>query len=90
MEEAPLDALRSRGSDYQTGLAYNVEACKKNEFLVTCFRAPYDDVRDMMLTHKHMTLVVRAFLSHAKWDLPQNLEKRIRFCDDMSLSLIHI
>ena len=51
MEEAPLDALRSRGPDYQTGLTFNAEACKKDELLVTCFRALYDEVREMMLTH---------------------------------------
>ena len=82
VKETPAQYVRSRGTDYVSGSTYNVEACAKEELLTTCFRAPYDDVRHMLLTHNHIMLVLRAFLTNAKWDLAPNAEKNIIFCDD--------
>ena len=82
VEETPAESIRSRGTDYVSGSTYNVEACKRDELLITCFRVPYDDVRHMLLGHNHMMLILRAFLTNAEWDLAANAEKDITFCDD--------
>ena len=82
VEETPTHMIRSRGTDYVSGSSYNAAACSKDELLVTCFRAPYDDVRHMLLGHNHMMLILRAFLSAAHWDLEPNKAKEMKFCDD--------
>ena len=48
---------------------YNAENCAKDELLSTCFQEPYGDVRHNMLAHNHMMLVLRAFLTKAKWNI---------------------
>jgi hypothetical protein len=82
VEEPPAEIIRSRGEEYVSGAAYNVAACSKDEHLITCFQVPYDDVRHMLLGHNHIMLVMRAFLTNAKWDLPPNVKKDIFYCDD--------
>ena len=82
VEEAPAEHIRSRGTEYISGSAYNIAACNKDEFLISCFAEPYQDVRHMLLGHNHMMLVLRAFLIKAKWSLPPNAKKNIYFCDD--------
>jgi hypothetical protein len=37
-------------------------------------------VRVMLLAHNHVSLVARAFLTKAKWDLPPN-SRGVTFCD---------
>ena len=81
MAETPAGHVRSRGEDYVSASTFNAKACSKDELLSTCFSMPHDDVRQMLLGHNHITLVVRAFLTNAKWDLPSNADKGIIFCD---------
>ena len=89
VEEAPVEEIiRSRGAGMVSASTFNAENSSKDELLSTCFQAPYDDVRHMLLSHNHMMLVMRAFLTQAKGDLPEDVEKNIIFCDsDGRLSL---
>ena len=82
VEETPAAHIRSRGDDYVSGSSYNVEKCRKDELLNTCFNNPYDGVQHMLLSHNHIVLVMRAFSTKAKWDLAPNAEQGIIFCDD--------
>ena len=82
VEETPAAHIRSRGDDYVSGSSYNVEKCRKDELLNTCFNIPYDGVQHMLLSHNHIVLVMRAFSTKAKWDLAPNAEQGIIFCDD--------
>ena len=89
--EMPFDAARSRGDKYESGSAYNLRKSKKDEFLKSCFDVPYNDVRGLMLSHNHMVLVLRAFMTKALWQLPANEEKGIVYCDaqgKLSLSAV--
>ena len=89
VEVTPVEEIiRSRGSGFVSASTFNAESCSKDDLLSTCFQAPYDDVRHMLLSHNHMMLVLRAFLTQAKWDIPAEVEKNIVFCDsDGRLSL---
>ena len=88
VEEPPAEEIRSRGKKHMTASRYNSTECEKDEYLITCFRVPYDDVRHVLLGHNHIMLVMRSFLTGAKWDLPSIEEKGIYFCDkDGRLSL---
>ena len=71
-----------KADDGASATAYNAEHCMKDEHLITCFKAPYDDVRFSLLSHNHIMLVMRAFLTNAKWDLQPIDAKNITFCDD--------
>ncbi len=82
VEETPPEHVRSRGPDYVSGAAYNRGRCANDELLVTCFEPPYDEVSRLLLSHNHMMLVCRAFMTGAKWDLAPNEDKGITFCDD--------
>ena len=82
VEEPPADEVRSRGEGYVSASTYNITASKKDELLVTCFQEPFNDVRNTLLGHNHMMLVLRAFLTRAKWDLPPIEKKNLVFCDD--------
>ena len=77
VQETPAGFVRRRGTDYDTGAAYNIECCSKDELLQTCFSAPYNDVRQLLLRHNHIMLVTRAFLTKAKWDLEPDEGKGI-------------
>ena len=82
VEEAPVaEVIRAGGAGMVSASTYNAEHSSKDELLITCFQAPYDDVRHPLLSHNHMMLVLRAFLTRAKWDLPACEEKNITFCD---------
>ena len=50
VEETPADHIRSSGSDYQSGAAYNKEKSSNDELLCTCFAEPFGDVRVMLPT----------------------------------------
>jgi hypothetical protein len=82
VEETPAAHIRSRGEKYVSGSTYNVEKCRKDELLNSCFSTPYDGVQHMLLSHNHIALVMRAFVTKAKWDLAPNAEQGIIFCDD--------
>ena len=77
VEEAPVDTLRSRGTDWQSAAQYNKAASAKDDYLCSCFDEPYGEPRLMLLAHNHMCLVLRAFLTKAKWDLPSKPEKTV-------------
>jgi hypothetical protein len=77
VEEVPIDEHRSRGHDYISGATFNAQACQKDEYLLTCFEQPYNDVRHMLLSHNHMMLVLRAWLTNAKWDLEADVKKGV-------------
>ena len=81
VQETPREEDRSRGSGYVTRKAYNVKLPMEDEFLCTCFQEPYDDVSHMLLSHNHMELVLRAFLTGARWNLPMAQEAGIAYCD---------
>ena len=49
--------------------------------VITCFQTPYDFVRHNGLSHNHIMLVLRAFLTQAKWDLTAEVENKITSCD---------
>jgi hypothetical protein len=83
VEETPFEHVKQRGSDYETGKAYNKNQSSKDELLETCFREPYDDVRHMLLAHNTIMLVLRAWLTQAKWDIPFDEKRQITYCDDM-------
>ena len=89
VEEAPVaEVIRAGGKGMESASTYNIEASGKDEFLTTCFQVPYDDVRHTLLSHNHILLVMRAFLTRAKWDLQACQGKAIAFCDaDGKLSL---
>ena len=87
--EAPVSVQinRSSGSsptgEQECASAYNARKCSQDAILVSCFNAPYDDVRHKLLSHNHMMLGIRAFLTHAQWDIPgiDEDERHIVFCD---------
>ena len=81
VEEMPLEIARSRGEKHESGTAYNIRQSRKDEFLKSCFAAPYNDVRALLLSHNHMMIILRAFLAKALWNLPANERKGIVFCD---------
>lgn len=82
VEEVPLAEVRSRGADYEGGLCFNVRHTAQDKYLLTCFEAPYNDVRHMLLSHNHMLLILRAWLTNAKWDLPADEKKGFTYCDE--------
>ena len=94
VEEVPLDSVMSalgpqHGNCAPTSLAsYNATQSAKDDILADCFKQPYDDVRHGLLSHNHMMLVMRAFLTGAKWNIPPSKDKGIVFCgEDGKLSL---
>ena len=93
VEEMPAvaDLVRSRGDDYITGAAYNRRCSLKDELLASCFDEPYGFVRYLGLSHNHMMMILRAFLTKSKWCLPPNPAKDIVYLDDkgrLSLSAV--
>ena len=82
VEETPTEHIRDRGEDYVSGATYNRKKCAEDELLITCFEPPCDAVNMQWLSHNHMLIVCRAFMTGAKWDLPPNEAKGITFCDD--------
>ena len=73
VEEPPLEAADNWDKKHSkpTGVAsYNRTQSSKNELLITLFLAPCDDVHHSMLSHNHILMVARAFLTSAKWEIP--------------------
>ena len=83
VEEVPASELiRSCGKmKKQSALEFNTEHAGKDPLLTGCFDAPYDDVRLSLLSHNHIMLVLRAFLTQAPWHIEANEEKDINWCD---------
>ena len=82
VEEVPIADIRSRGENYESGLAFNTRKVAADELLSTCFDAPYNDVRYMQLAHNHMMLNLRAWQTRAKWDMKADEKRGITYCDD--------
>ena len=89
VEEAPLDEIiKSGAKDYVSASLYNAERSAKDELLCTCFQAPFNVVHWSFLSHNHMLLIMRAFLTQAKWDIPPDTDRDLFYCDlDGRLSL---
>jgi hypothetical protein len=66
VEEVPIADIRSRGADFESGIAFNTQKVAADELLSTCFEAPYNDVRYMLLAHNHMMINLRVWLTRAK------------------------
>ena len=89
VQEPPAEEIRSRGEDYESGAAYNKRKSEEDEYLCTCFREPYGHGYLDLLAHNHMTCVLLAWLTRAKWDIPYDAERGITYCDaEGSLSLL--
>ena len=74
VEAMPLDVAAERARDAKNarpidGLAYNKEESCKDPTLATCFKPPHDAVCHMLLSHNHICLVLRAFLTQAAWNI---------------------
>ena len=74
--------IRSRGADFESGVAFNTRKVAADELLSTCFDAPHNDVRYMLLSHNHMMLNLRACMTRAKWDLKADAKRGLKYCDD--------
>ena len=81
VEETPAEHIRSRGTDYQSGASYNKDRSSKDELLCSCYDDPYCDVRAMLLAHNHIMLVLRAFLTGAKWELLTDMVRGTTYLD---------
>ena len=67
VEQVPLtEAIRRYGQGVVNASQNNIDNSSKGELPASCFNAPYDDVRHMLLSLNHMMLVLRAFTSFAK------------------------
>ena len=94
VEERPVEeVLRNQKSaePFVSSSLYNANKCSKDELLVTCFQEPFNDVRHSFLAHNHMLIICRAFLTKAKWDMPNSNKcgtRVLQFCEaDGRLSL---
>ena len=56
---------------------YNRAASLQHEFRRTCFEEPYGNVQYKLLSHNHMQLVLRAFLTKAEWKIDPIEQKRL-------------
>jgi hypothetical protein len=68
-------------ADRKSSLAYNVDMCSKDGLLKSCFDAPFDRVEQTWLSHNHMMLVMRAFLTKAKWKMSVDAKTKLTFYD---------
>ena len=87
VEEAPVkEVIRMGGDGTENASSCNEKTSCKDALLSTCFQAPYNDVRLTLLSHNHMMLVLRAFITRAKWDIPPG--RGLTLCDsDVRLSV---
>jgi hypothetical protein len=91
VEERPAEEVTGRPHDYVSLRAFNKSKSYKDELLVTCFQTGWDDVRYGTLAHTHILLVLRAWLTRAKWGLEDDIETGLKFCDSegkLSLSAV--
>ena len=94
VEEPPWPELlrnpdwHSKLTDCPTSINHNTVMCAKDDLLKTCFEHPYDRVDYTFLSHNHLMLVMRAFITGAKWDTPFDAKLNLTCCDsDGRLSL---
>ena len=88
VEEVPTEIARSRGEKFLSASQYNIKQCKQDELLMGCFAVPHNDVRCLMLSHNHIMLVLRAFMTKAQWAIAKNEERScvLRFAGQTSTS----
>ena len=77
VEEPPPDNFPK---GYESASNYNRRQCSFSEILSTCYQPPYDKVSHSLLSHNHIMLIMRAFLTEASWNL-EELEGVMKFCD---------
>ena len=73
VEEMPThEALKQKSGQTprQTGSQYNKQESSKDEILKGLFDDPFGNVQYNLLSHNHMSLVLLAFVTKAKWNLP--------------------
>ena len=68
-------------SDYVHMRTFNITSSVADELLATCFSEPCADVRHGTLSHSHLMVVLRAYMTKAKWDVPDSKKTGIVFCD---------
>ena len=67
--------------DYVSSLSYNETMCKIDELIMTCSEPPHNRVEYTFLSHNHMMLVMRAFLTKAKWKMSVDAKTKLTFYD---------
>ena len=77
VEEPPLGASKEH---VESASAYNARKSEADEWLRTCFQVPYNDVRHTLLSHNHMMMVLRAFITRAPWNMP-DVDGKHQVCD---------
>ena len=77
VEEAPPEVWPK---GYESASNYNSRKCSLDGILSTCYQPPYDKVSHSLLSHNHIMLILRAFLTEASWNL-EELEGVMKFCD---------
>ena len=81
------EALKLQGGQKprQTGSQYNKQESSKDEILKGLFDEPFCNVQYNLLSHNHMSLVLLAFVTKAKWNLQaieqKKMNRTINFCD---------
>ena len=89
VQERPLSEVAAQrafmndgANTYQSMSEYNIGKSKADEMLETCFTEGMSEVRFGTLSHSHMMLVLRAWLTKAKWEIPEDKVMKLIFCDD--------
>ena len=77
VEEPPPEAFPKGG---ESASSYNIRKCSLSDTLCTCYQPPYDKVSHSLLSHNHIMLILRAFLTEARWNL-EEIEGVMIFCD---------
>jgi len=81
VEEPPASAIPEMKNNYQSAAAYNIAKTLSDELLSTCFQEPYTVVRYTMLGHNHALMILRGFLTKARWNLEDIGREKIQVCD---------
>ena len=84
MHRSGKTSLGASQEHVETSSAYNARKSEADEWLRTCFQVPYNDVRHTLLSHNHMMMVLRAFISRAPWAMP-DVDGKHKVCDSDGL-----
>ena len=55
----------------ESASSYNIRKCSVSDMLCTCYQPPYDKVSHSLLSHNHIMLIMRAFMTEASWHLEE-------------------
>ena len=80
VEERPAAAVAD--PNHVSFSKYNHDNSMDDALLKTCFGAGFETVRYGTLSHSHLVLVLRAWLTRAQWDVPEDKINVLRFCDN--------